>query len=100
MKIATRLKLLSLIPLIYSIHIPETISAADWPQFMRGPEHTGDASDESLRLPLGLVAQIKLDDAAMTSPAVAGKRAYVVDQMGTAYCIDPRAGRIVWKTSP
>ena len=74
--------------------------AADWPQFMRNPAHTGDAADEELRLPLGLVAQVRLDDAVMTSPAVVGGRAYVVDQMGTAYCIDARAGRIVWKASP
>src|SRR5262249_44533313 len=77
-----------------------SVQAADWPQFMRSSEHTGDAADEALQLPLGLVAQIKLDDAIMTSPAVVGGLAYVVDQMGTAYCIDPKAGRIVWKASP
>ena len=75
-------------------------AAADWPQFMRTSEHTGDAADEELKLPLGLVAQVKLDDAVMTSPAVVGGLAYVVDQMGTAYCVDPKAGRIVWKASP
>lgn len=74
--------------------------ASDWPQFMRDSTHTGDAANESLHLPLGLVAQIKLDDAVMTSPAVVGGRVFVVDQMGTAYCIDPKAGRIVWKTAP
>lgn len=74
--------------------------AADWPQFMRNSAHTGDAADEELQLPLGLVAQARLDDAVMTSPAVVGGRAYVVDQMGTAYCIDVPAGRIVWKASP
>lgn len=75
-------------------------AAADWPQFMRTSEHTGDAADEVLTLPLGLVAQVKLDDAVMTSPAVVGGLAYVVDQMGTAYCVDPKAGRIVWRVSP
>ena len=75
-------------------------SAADWPQFMRNPAHTGDAADEELRLPLGLVAQVRLDDAVMTSPAVVGEMAYVVDQMGTAYCIDAAHGRIVWKAAP
>src|SRR5512141_3052591 len=74
--------------------------ASDWPQFMRDSAHTGDAADEVLQLPLGLVAQVKLDDAVMTSPAVVGGLAYVVDQMGTAYCIDPKAGKVVWKTSP
>jgi len=74
--------------------------AADWPQFMRDAAHTGDAADESLRLPLGLNAQVKLDDAVLTSPAVVGGRVYVVDQMGIAYCIDPVASSIVWKTAP
>jgi outer membrane protein assembly factor BamB len=74
--------------------------ASDWPQFMRDSAHTGDAADEALALPLGLVAQVRLDDAVMTSPAVVGGLVYVVDQMGTAYCVDPRAGRIVWKASP
>jgi len=74
--------------------------AADWPQFMRNPAHTGDAADEELQLPLGLAAQVRLDDAVMTSPAVVGDQVYVVDQMGTAYCIDVRAGQIVWKASP
>lgn len=74
--------------------------AADWPQFMRTAAHTGDAADESLRLPLGLAAQVKLDDAVMTSAAVVGGKAYVVDQMGTAYCIDPVGGKVLWKTAP
>src|SRR5438128_12661268 len=26
---------------------PSEVIAADWPQFMRGPEHTGDAADET-----------------------------------------------------
>jgi len=73
---------------------------SDWPQFMRDAAHTGDAADEALTLPLGLIAQVKLDDAVMTSPAVVGGLAYVVDQMGTAYCVDPRGNRIVWKASP
>jgi len=73
---------------------------ADWSQFMRVSEHTGDAADEKLTMPLGLVAQVKLDDAILTSPAVVDGRAYVVDQMGTAYCIDPEKGEILWKTAP
>ena len=79
---------------------PHLTCAADWPQYMRDSEHTGDASDERLRLPLRLVAQVKLDDAVLTSPAVAGGRAYVIDQMGAAYCIDPDSSRVIWKSSP
>lgn len=74
--------------------------AADWPQFMRGPEHSGDAAEESLRLPLGLATCVQLDDAVTTAPAVVDGRVFVVDQMGTAYCIDPLANRVQWQTSP
>src|SRR5262245_53389366 len=75
-------------------------AGADWPQYMRDSAHTGDAADEALQLPLGLVAQVKLADAVLSSPAVVGGLAYVVDQMGTAYCIEPRSGKIVWSASP
>jgi outer membrane protein assembly factor BamB len=74
--------------------------AADWPQFMRDSQHTGDSAEEQLRMPLQLIAQVKLDDAIMTSPAVVGGRIYVVDQMGVAYCVDSQRGRIVWKSEP
>jgi outer membrane protein assembly factor BamB len=73
---------------------------ADWPQFMRDAGHTGYAAQETLRLPLGLVAQVKLKDAVLTSAAIVLGRAYVVDQMGSAYCIEPHSGRIVWEAAP
>ena len=72
---------------------PDAI-AADWPQFMRGPEHTGDAAFENLRLPLNLATCVKLEDAVTTAPAVVDGKVYVVDQMGTAYCIDPAGNRV------
>ncbi|MGE3804258.1 MAG: PQQ-binding-like beta-propeller repeat protein [Gemmataceae bacterium] len=75
-------------------------AAADWPQFQRGPIRTGDAADEELRLPLGLTTCVQLDDAVTTSPAVVAGKVYVVDQLGTAYCIDPKANRILWKAAP
>lgn len=75
-------------------------TAADWPQFMRGPEHTGDAPNETLRLPLGLATCVKLDDAVTTAPAVVAGRVYVVDQMGKAYCIDPKGNCVLWKATP
>jgi outer membrane protein assembly factor BamB len=71
-----------------------------WPQFMRDAGHTGDAAAEELRLPLGLVSQVALDDAVLSSPAVVGDHAYVVDQMGTAYAIDWKEGKVVWKSAP
>src|SRR5688572_15618697 len=79
---------------------PTRLAAADWPQFMRSAAHTGDAADEGLPLPLSLSCCVRLDDAVTTSPAVVGGRVYVVDQMGTAYCVDPQANRIVWKSGP
>jgi outer membrane protein assembly factor BamB len=89
------------LPLVLALCLSAgTARAADWPQFMRSAAHTGDAADETLRLPLGLVAQVKLDDAVLTAPAVVAGRAYVVDQMGTAYCIDPAAGRVLWRAAP
>lgn len=74
--------------------------AGDWPQYMRGAERTGDAADETLRLPLRLVAQVQLDDLVTTSPAVVSGKAYVVDQMGAAYCVDLKTARVLWKSSP
>jgi outer membrane protein assembly factor BamB len=79
---------------------PQEPPPADWPQFMRDPSHTGSAADESLRTPLGLALRVRLDDAVLTSPALVAGRAYVVDQMGTAYAIDARSGKILWKSSP
>ncbi len=73
---------------------------SDWPQFMRVSERTGDASEEALSPALGLEARVRLDDAVMTSPAVVGDSAYVVDQMGAAYAVDWRTGGVRWKTQP
>ncbi len=76
------------------------VHAADWPQFMHDAAHTGDAAGEELKMPLGLVAQVKLGDMILTSPAVVGGRVYVVDQMGTCYCVDPVGAKVLWKSSP
>lgn len=77
-----------------------TASAGDWPQFLRDARHTGDAAEEILPATLHCLARVALEDAVLTSPAVVGGRVYVVDQMGAAYCIDPVAEQIVWKSSP
>ena len=70
---------------LLALPAPRAVWPADWPQFMRTAEHTADAAEESLRLPLGLATCVRLDHAVTTSPAVAGGKVYVVDQMGTAY---------------
>ncbi len=64
------------------------VHGIDWPQFMCNAQHNGDAWEEQLDLPLHLNAQVELDDAILSSPAIVGGRIYVVDQMGTAYGID------------
>ena len=74
--------------------------ADDWPQFMRSASHSGDAADAELQPPLKLSVCIQLGDAVTTAPAVVNGRVYVVDQMGTAYCIDSAANRIVWMSAP
>ncbi|MBI2808565.1 MAG: PQQ-binding-like beta-propeller repeat protein [Planctomycetes bacterium] len=86
-----------LLTILFSVQLA---GASDWPQFMHSSGHAGDAATESLTLPLGLATCVQLDDAVTTAPAVVGGKIYVVDQMGTAYCIDPAANRIVWKSSP
>ena len=68
---------------------------ADWPQFMGNPAHTGDASSTEVLQPLVLKARIELEDAILTSAAVVDDRIYVVDQMGTAYCLNVGTGAVV-----
>jgi outer membrane protein assembly factor BamB len=77
-----------------------TPATDDWPQFMRDSAHTGDASDQALKLPLALATRVQLDDAILSSPAVVAGRVYVVDQMGTAYAVDPKANKVLWKVAP
>lgn len=76
--------------LTFTVSAPMARSA-DWLQLMRTSMHTGDAAGESLQLPLGLAICVRLGDAITTGPAVVGGKIYVVDQMGTAYCVDPSA---------
>lgn len=91
---------LPIIALLVACSRLQFAGAADWPQFMRTSEHTGDAAEEGLQFPLGLVTCVRLGDAVTTSPAAVGGKIYVVDQMGTAYAIDPLVNRILWQTAP
>ena len=77
---------------------PATAPAAeDWPQFKYDGRHSGNAPDRELATPLGLVGAVPMTDAIFTAPVVAGRRVYVVDGSGTAFCIDARTLRVVWK---
>src|SRR6266508_3677479 len=79
---------------------PPQVTAADWPQFMRDPEHAGDAAEEALRLPLGLATCVKLDEVVTTARAVVGGWMYVENKMVTAYCTPRKNNRVLWKTAP
>ena len=83
-----------------TVAVPNASHGADWTQYMRDAAHTADAHDERLSLPLHLAARVTLDDAVLSSPAVVGGQVYVVDQMGSAYCVDPQRAATVWKTQP
>lgn len=85
---------------LWIVASPSVNHAADWTQYMRDAAHTAAARDERLSMPLRVAARVTLDDAVLTSPVVSGGRAYVVDQMGAAYCIDAQQPEIVWKTRP
>lgn len=85
--------------LLFCCHVPAS-AGNDWPQLLRDAAHSGDASEQQLSMPLGLVAQVKLADAVLTSPVVVGGNVFVVDQMAAAYCVDPNAGRILWTSAP
>ena len=88
---------LSFSSLLLTVVICSTASA-DWPQFMHDAAKTGRAESVLSPNDLGLQRQIKLNEAILTSPAIVNAQAFVVDQMGTAYCIDIVSGRIVWET--
>lgn len=74
--------------------------ASDWPQFMRDASHAADAGELNLPTDWHWAGAVPLEDAVLSSPVVWRGRVYVVDQMGTAYAIDPTTREILWKTKP
>ncbi len=72
--------------------------AEDWPQLKLDGRRSGDASDRSLRTPLGLVAAVPLSDAVFTSPAVVDGRVFVVDGSGVAWCFRAETLEPLWRT--
>ncbi len=65
---------------------------------MHDAANSGVADGDLTTTGLGLQQQVQLDQAVLTSPAIVNGRAFVVDQMGTAYCVDLASGTIEWKT--
>ena len=71
--------------------------AEDWLQFKFDERRSGDASDRSVRTPLGLVGTVALGDAILTAPAIVDGHIYAVDGSGAAYAIDAKTLDITWK---
>jgi len=69
----------------------------EWLQYKYDCRHSGNAADRDASTPLGLVGAVPLTDAIFTAPVVAKGRVYVVDGSGTAFCIDAKTLRVVWK---
>jgi outer membrane protein assembly factor BamB len=73
------------------------LAAEDWLQMKHDCRHSGDVPDRSVHTPLGLIGAVPLSDAILTSPVVAGGRAYAVDASGVAFCIDCATLKVLWK---
>ena len=71
--------------------------AENWSQFKFDARHSGNASDRSVRLPLGLIRAVPLTDAIFTSPVIANGRVFVIDGSGVVFCIDAATLQILWK---
>ena len=85
--------------LVLSIYV-NIVSASDWPQFMNVAERSGYAGDEVIPEKIGLVAQVKLDDAITTAPAIISFLGQALDkQSGRTICIEPATGKIIWENS-
>jgi outer membrane protein assembly factor BamB len=69
----------------------------NWTQFKNDSRHSGDAPDQEVKLPLGLVGTVPLMDAVFTSPVVANGRVFVVDGSGTAYGINAESLQTEWR---
>jgi len=71
--------------------------AEDWVQSKFDSRHSGNVTDRSLSLPLGLVGAVPLTDAILTSPVVANGRVFIVDGSGVVFCIDAATAQVLWK---
>jgi outer membrane protein assembly factor BamB len=71
-------------------------AAEDWPQSKLDGRRSGDAPQRGVTLPLGLMAARPLSDAIFTSPVVAGRRVYVVDGAGAAWCFEADTLAPLW----
>jgi len=72
--------------------------AGDWPQFRRDAARTGNASDETLTLPLKRTVAVRFPAPIYASAAVVAGRAYIQDACGNLACVDVKANRDLWVT--
>ena len=71
--------------------------AKDWPQVKYDSRRSGDAADQTVGRPLGLVGAVPLTDAVFTAPVVSGGRVCVVDAAGVVFCVDAATLRVLWR---
>jgi outer membrane protein assembly factor BamB len=72
-------------------------SDESWLQFKYDSQHSGNAPDRSVTMPLGLVGSVQLTDAIFAAPVVVKGRIYVVDGSGVAFCLDAATLDVVWR---
>ncbi len=74
-----------------------TEAAEDWPQLKYDCRHSGNVSERSVSVPLGLIAAVPLSDAVFTAPVVADGRVYVLDGSGVAWCFKADTLALLWR---
>lgn len=72
-------------------------AAEDWPQLKYDCRHSGNVSERSVSVPLGLIAAAPVSDAVFTAPVVVNSRVYVVDGAGVAWCFKADTLAPVWR---
>jgi len=72
-------------------------AAGDWTQLQGDASRSGNASQISLRTPVGLIAAIPLTDAIFTSPVVSNGKVIVADGSGVVFAIDTTTQEVVWR---
>ena len=73
------------------------VAGEDWIQLKNDPRRSGDAPDQAITLPLGLVGAVAMTDAVLTSPVVADGRIFVVDGSGNVFGINADSLEVEWR---
>lgn len=77
--------------------VAATAVAEDWPQLKYDCRHSGNVSERSVSVPLGLIAAAPVSDAIFTAPVVVNSLVYVVDGAGVAWCFKADTLAPVWR---